>query len=201
MNFGKTIDSFRAPDLHPIPPRITAQGRETRSYFPQENIRRNPLRGLLLAVLWEAAVEYHEAKRVQKLHKIKTEEDLKKIPRWDREIISDGKSAWEWFTQPSAEGKGFTFNEICQFCNVSPQKLWRAIKNDKTISSQLNYMRRAEAVSNNLVDRFAVLTEEDVRQIRLLKGQMSQQKIARQFGVRQNTISRVMLGKTWKRVQ
>jgi len=41
------------------------------------------------------------------------------------------------------------------------------------------------------------LTDEQVAQIRLLRGTMSQQKIADRFGVHQNTISLIFLGKIY----
>ena len=43
----------------------------------------------------------------------------------------------------------------------------------------------------------AKLTWAAVREIRALKGQMSQDKIARQFGVSVSTVGLVLTGRTW----
>lgn len=47
---------------------------------------------------------------------------------------------------------------------------------------------------------WARLTEADVRRIRSLKGKVSQQKLASEYGVRQNQISRVMNGQRWRHI-
>lgn len=147
--WGKNISYFRPPDLHPLAPRITAQGRQSISYFPQEHIKRCQHRGLMLAVLWQAAVDYHLAKNKLKAKRVKTENDYRRLEKWDREVIDDGKLAWEWFTKepaPSSSQK-YAYKDICAYFKVNPEKLWRQIKKTPEIGLSLMNLRQSEAVS------------------------------------------------------
>lgn len=44
---------------------------------------------------------------------------------------------------------------------------------------------------------FAKLTEDDVRQVRMLKGYLSQRRIAAMFGISQPAVRYIHTGKNW----
>jgi hypothetical protein len=144
--FTREISHLRAPDLHPRMPRITAHGVQTRQHYAQEDQRRDMNRGLLLAILWQAAMDYHQAKNKIKAKDAYTEDRYWNLAEWDRDIIDDGKKAWEWFTQPSVVGvkHKYSYQEICRYFNVNPEKLWKKIKSNKKVGFMLGEFRSAE---------------------------------------------------------
>lgn len=146
LAWGKNISYFRPPDTQPLPPRITAYGRNSLSYFPQEYIKRDSRRGLMLAVLWQAAADYHLAKNKIRAKRVRSEGDYKKLKRWDRETIDEGKLAWEWFTGESVPTSktSYSYKDICDYFKVDPVKLWRKIKKTPDLVERLGQMKQAE---------------------------------------------------------
>ena len=148
MTWGQNIEAFRPPDTQPLPPRITAKGKSSKGWHHQEDTKRDTNRGLMLAVLFQAADDYHQAKAVQRKAGITTERQLQTLMFADMEKIRLGKSAWEWFTQPPMQGiVGYSFPEICKYFNVSQKRLWWRIKNLPDIRLQLWRLRMAEAMN------------------------------------------------------
>jgi hypothetical protein len=145
MSWGKNIEQMKAPDLHPITPRITAYGREARRYYPHERriAKADPHRRLLLSTIFQAAADYHKAKRICKDKKVKSLEDFKALPKESRQFVSWGWKAHEWFTQgPSGESPDkITFAQVCEQFGADPKKLWRKIKSTPDIVIQLGEMR------------------------------------------------------------
>lgn len=61
-------------------------------------------------------------------------------------------------------------------------------------TAQENSAEKAEHGTQNRAD----LTDDEVREIRALRGTVSQAKLSTRFGIHQTTISRIQLGKGWE---
>lgn len=66
----------------------------------------------------------------------------------------------------------------------------------------LRYITRIENCHDNIKHgtSSAKLTEEDVKEIRGYKNQLSRKVLAKEYGVNQGTISNVLLRRTWKHI-
>jgi hypothetical protein len=87
---------------------------------------------------------------------------------------------------------------ICHKCNnpscVNPGHLYAGDQFDNMADA-----RRAGTLAVKEKNGQSKLTEEQVREIKNLKGVESQDSIAYHYGVNQSTIQRIMSGKTWNR--
>ena len=88
---------------------------------------------------------------------------------------------------------------VCHHCDVKPcvrpDHLFLGTKTDNAMDAS-----RKGILVHGMNHAEAKLTDEDVRAIRLLKGRLSQVKIAAKYGVFQTTISQILTGKTWRHV-
>lgn len=181
--------------------RITARGKETKQWREPVFEARDPYRAVLLAVLWQAGTDYHDAKRLQKRRNVKTANDVLRLKKWEKEVIERGKVAREWFLEPEAEeGSGITFQQICRIFGARPSRMWWRIKNSPDLSRKLGEMSAGDSKSENAKANRA-LDAESVRKAREMAAQgVSQHEIAHTFSVAQNTISKVIRRETWKHV-
>jgi hypothetical protein len=145
MSWGKNIEQFTPPDLEVRSRRLTAFGKQSKAYYPHERrqLKANPHRRLLLSTIFQAAADYHKAKRICKDQRIKTDADFNRLPKEARQFVRNGWKAHEWFTQePCGDSPDkITFAKICGEFGADPKKLWRKIKLTPDIAVQLGEMR------------------------------------------------------------
>jgi hypothetical protein len=148
VSWGKNIEQFTPPDLEVRSRRLTAMGKQTKAYFPHERrlLRFNPYRRLLLSTIFQAAADYHKAKRICKDKRVKTDEDFHRLQKETRQFVMNGWKAHEWFTQePAGESPNkITFAQVCSLFGVDPKKLWRKIKTTPDIAVMLGELRTPE---------------------------------------------------------
>lgn len=76
---------------------------------------------------------------------------------------------------------------------VNPKHLYWGTKADNIADAQ-----RHGAILNGEASPHAVLTEEQIIEIRLLRGKMTQLEIAARYGIKQQHVSQIQLEKRWK---
>lgn len=134
------------PELQPTKGRITANGRETKTYHPHGNVKADQRRGLMLAVLFQAATDYHDARQVKENHRIRTEAMMGRLTQRQRDVIYAGKAAFEWFTgPPTPRGSGFTYQQICDHFGVSSKRLWQKLRRYPDVRVRLGNLRTGAA--------------------------------------------------------
>ena len=141
---------------------------------------------------------------------------------WSKVDIGATDKCWEWMSYKNVLGYGrfhtagkhhlahrlswkFTYGDIpggmcvCHHCDnpscVNPRHLFLGTPKD----NRRDAIRKGRVPSRGEKNNRSKLTENDVREIRkrLAQGELSQRDIGNEFGVSNQTVSNIKLGKNW----